>query len=232
MKNSKRNIILLILLSLLMPTLAGVVIGVREITDQFSVYLIQFAAIFAGCLILVGIIKKSSFSFHDLGFSSGHIGSWLIGLAAVEAAAFTAGVNRDIDFKTIVILVLFMMSVGFFEEVIYRGLILQYLNKGNAKRAVIISAVLFGVGHIVNLLGGADLRMTLIQIVFALLFGIVCAEIVILTNSIVIGMVWHSIHNIISQLTASSSMELELIIVAVQCAVLGALGYILWRRLE
>ncbi|WP_109708351.1 CPBP family intramembrane glutamic endopeptidase [Faecalicatena contorta] len=227
-----RKITLLVLLSLLMPTLAGAVIGVGEIKNQVAVYLIQFIAIFVGCLILIGIIKKSSFTFNDIGFRAGRVGKWIIGIVVIEAVAFTAGVNLEMDLNTIGALVLFMVSVGFFEEIIYRGLILQYLNRRSTKIAIFLSTALFGVGHIVNLLGGAELKATLVQIVFAMLFGFVCAEVVFLTNSIVIGIVWHSIHNIISQLTATPSSELEFIIITVQCIILAALGYVFWCRLK
>jgi len=230
-KGSAAKIILLLLLSLIMPTLSGAFIGMREITEQSAIYLAQFVSFFAGCLILMFIIRKSSFNYRNIGFRSGRVGKWIIGIIAVEAAALTAGMKRGIDLKTAAVLVVFMVSVGFFEEIIYRGLILQYLNKTNTRKAVVFSSVLFGVGHIANLLGGADLKATIGQIIFAVLFGVVCAEIVILTDSIVIGIVWHSVHNIISQLTSSASAY-EFIIAVMQCIILAVLGLVLWHKIK
>jgi len=230
-KGSAGKIVLLLLLSLIMPTLSGVFVGVRGITDQAAIYLVQFVSISTGCLILMVIIRKSSFNYRNIGFRSGRVGKWIIGIIAAEVAAFAAGINQGLDLRTIAALVLFMLSVGFFEEIIYRGLILQYLNKTNTKKAIVLSSFLFGIGHIANLLGGADLKSTIGQIVFAVLFGVVCAEIVILTDSIVIGIVWHSVHNIISQLTSSAS-DFELIIAVMQCIILAVLGLVLWHKIR
>lgn len=41
----------------------------------------------------------------------------------------------------------------------------------NVKRAIIVSAVTFGIGHIVNLLNGAELIPTLMQICYAISRG-------------------------------------------------------------
>lgn len=224
------KIILFIFFSLLMPTIAGVVIGVKEINNQGVIYFIQFLSIFIGCLILIVIIKKSSFTFRQIGFRKGSIGIWILGVIAVEIVALVAGIHIKIDLKGFAYLILFMVSVGFFEEIIYRGFLLQYLKRRNPKTAVVVSALLFGVGHIVNVLGGADVKMTVAQIVFAFLFGIVTAEIAFLTNSIVIGIVWHALHNIIDHITSSPSLTVQFQIVLVQCVILGILGVILWKK--
>lgn len=230
-KGSTVKIIFLILFSLIMPTIAGVFIGVTGITEQATIYLIQFISILAGCLILILIIWKSAFNFQSLGFRFGHLGKWVIGLAIVELIPFATGFSRKLNFRIVAALILFMIAVGFFEEIIYRGLILQYLNKGNTKKAIALSAVLFGIGHIANVLGGADLRSTIGQIIFAVLFGIVCAEIVILTKSIMIGVVWHILHNIISSVTAASS-DFEFVVAVVQCTTLIITSVALWRCLK
>ena len=41
----------------------------------------------------------------------------------------------------------------------------------NVKRAIIVSAVTLGIGHIVNLLNGAELIPTLMQICYAISLG-------------------------------------------------------------
>jgi membrane protease YdiL (CAAX protease family) len=64
-----------------------------------------------------------------------------------------------------------MMLVGFLEELIFRGFLFTALRKDSLKVAVIVSSVTFGMGHIVNLLNGAPLGETLLQIVYATAAG-------------------------------------------------------------
>ena len=44
-----------------------------------------------------------------------------------------------------------MLCVGFLEELIFRGFLFRAIEKENLIRAIIISSVTFGIGHIVNL---------------------------------------------------------------------------------
>ena len=62
-----------------------------------------------------------------------------------------------------------MLCVGFFEEVIFRGLLFQALAKENIETAVSVSSVTFGLGHILNLLNGSGMGLiaNLCQIVGA-----------------------------------------------------------------
>ena len=68
--------------------------------------------------------------------------------------------------------VLSMLLVGFIEELIFRGFLFRALLEQEAPPvAVTISAVTFGVGHIVNLLTGRGGLETLVQVVFAAAWG-------------------------------------------------------------
>lgn len=234
-RKEKRKVIilslLLMLVSLIVPTIAGVIIGVKEITDVSIIYFVQFLAIFVGCILTVFLIKKSQFSFKQIGFQKIIVRKWLLVILAIEVVPFVSGINTKLDGKAMLILLGFMISVGFFEEMIYRGLILNYLVKINAKVAIILSSSLFSIGHAMNLLSGADLKTTIAQIIFAFLFGLVCAEIAIVTKSIVLGIVWHASHNVIDHLTnTSGSFESELLIVVIQCVLLTVVSYILWKK--
>lgn len=68
--------------------------------------------------------------------------------------------------------VLSMGLVGFLEELIFRGFLFRAIEeKENHTRAVVISAVTFGAGHIVNLLTGQATAETLMQILYATAVG-------------------------------------------------------------
>ena len=64
-----------------------------------------------------------------------------------------------------------MINIGFLEEIIFRGFLFKMLEKDNVKTAIIVSSITFGMGHIVNLLNGADLVPTLLQVCYALAIG-------------------------------------------------------------
>ena len=67
--------------------------------------------------------------------------------------------------------ILTMLNVGFLEEIIFRGFLFKMMEKSNVKSAIIVSSVTFGIGHIVNLLNGADFIPTLLQICYAMAIG-------------------------------------------------------------
>lgn len=65
-----------------------------------------------------------------------------------------------------------MAAVGFVEEMIFRGLLFRAIEKENTKRAILISALTFGAGHIINLLTGHGSMETLMQVVYASVIGL------------------------------------------------------------
>lgn len=68
--------------------------------------------------------------------------------------------------------VLSMFLVGLVEELIFRGLLFRALLQRDAPPvAITISAVTFGIGHIVNLLAGQGSLESLIQVIFAVAWG-------------------------------------------------------------
>jgi len=60
---------------------------------------------------------------------------------------------------------------GYVEEIIFRGFLFRCLAKDNLRTAIIVSAVTFGVGHIVNLANTADTLGVLLQVCYAIVIG-------------------------------------------------------------
>ena len=100
--------------------------------------------------------------------------------------------------------VLLAVVVGLAEESWYRGLVLRTLLRRGESTAVWGSAVLFAVVHSATMLGGAELVPTLLQMLFALLFGLVTALLVLRTGSLLPGIVWHVAHNAMSFASADA----------------------------
>ncbi len=67
-----------------------------------------------------------------------------------------------------------MLLIGYIEEMIFRGFLFKALiPKDGIKISVTISAVTFGIGHIVNLLAGQANLETVIQVFFAIAWGFI-----------------------------------------------------------
>jgi membrane protease YdiL (CAAX protease family) len=119
-----------------------------------------------------------------------------------------------------------MCFVGFLEEVIFRGFLFKGMSQTNVTAALIISSLTFGAGHIVNLLLGAPLLETLLQLVNAASIGF-CYTVIFLTGgSILPCILSHAFINA-SSIIAREPTVPQLITTAILQLVLS-LGYGLW----
>ena len=60
---------------------------------------------------------------------------------------------------------------GYVEEIIFRGFLFRAMAKDNLRSAIIVSAVTFGAGHIVNLANTTDTLSVLLQVCYAIIIG-------------------------------------------------------------
>ena len=129
-----------------------------------------------------------------------------------------------------------MLCVGFLEELIFRGFLFRAIEKKNPTRAVVISSVTFGIGHIVNLLNGQNLPETLCQILFAVLVGFALVILFHKGKSLVPCIVFHGVFNALSVIANDEALNSALggpvpaaaILLAASAVVLG--GYSIWNR--
>jgi len=63
------------------------------------------------------------------------------------------------------------LLIGFAEEAIFRGLMLNTLKANSFWRAAMITALLFGLSHALNVLSGKSMAETAAQIFYAVAFG-------------------------------------------------------------
>jgi membrane protease YdiL (CAAX protease family) len=71
------------------------------------------------------------------------------------------------------------LMVGFVEEAIFRGLMLQALKARGLWQAAIVTALLFGLTHALNVLAGKSFLQDALQIVYALAIGFAYAALVL-----------------------------------------------------
>lgn len=126
----------------------------------------------------------------------------------------------------VVLHILSMVCVGFLEEVIFRGLLFKAICKSNVKQAILISSITFGIGHIVNLLNGAEFFSTLLQICYAVAIGFLFVIIFYKGKSLWPCIITHGVVNSLSVFGVEGSQLLDIVTAAVLCVV--PVGYALW----
>lgn len=192
---------------------------------------------FLAVSIIIGLIimKKSDSGMGEYGISRGKAGTskkvvWYLPIFLMELLPVVAYGFQDLDsVATTAILLLSTLAVGINEEIYFRGIALKVLKiKGN-KKAVVGASVVFGVFHTINLLNGKNILYVLLQVIFAFLVGLVLAEIVCLTGSLIGVIVWHTTHDFIAYSTGDALDTKGLIILIVQVVVLLGYAVYLWK---
>lgn len=224
------------LLLLIFYFTSGFIIAVTK-ASATNAMLIRAACVFASCLLAVIYIGQSKHSFSEFGFKGSPKKSirkvlYFLPLIAIEIVPFFAGFREDNDSKYLLAVLACTLCVGFAEELYFRGFIFNILKRNGMQFAIIVSSVLFGFSHLINIAGGAGVTDTILQIFFAFFFGFVCAEILLLTGSILPVMLWHTLHDFISFTTNEGPKAFAITGAAIQTFILISFGIYLFTVLR
>lgn len=151
---------------------------------------------------------------------------YFVPLIMISSVNFWSGLCMNYDVLTAVLFVISMCFVGFLEELIFRGFLFRAMCRDGIKTAIIVSSLSFGVGHIVNLLLGAPLFETLLQLVYASAIGFCYTAVFCACGSIVPCIISHALVNSSSAFAVDPSDSRQLIIALIQT--LLSIGYGLW----
>ena len=127
-------------------------------------------------------------------------------LVAINNFPFISYFNGNMRFvrtetEDILCFTLYCISVGLFEEFVFRGVVFSALaslfpkDRTGLMKTFVISSVLFGVVHLSNLFGGAGLIPTLLQVVYTTLMGGVFAFVLIKTQNLFCCAFVHALYN-------------------------------------
>lgn len=100
--------------------------------------------------------------------------------------------------------VLSMALIGYLEEIIFRGFLFRAMEKDGLRRATVVSAVTFGVGHIVNLLTGQGTLDTVLQMIYAIAIGFAFVLVFSKGKSLLPCILTHSLVNMMSRFSNPS----------------------------
>jgi len=137
--------------------------------------------------LLLGFVFKWDLKKHvGLVPMEGNVREYLyfIPLIIISTVNFWNGVTMNVTPLETALYILSMVCVGILEELIFRGLLFKGMSKENVTAAIIVSSLTFGMGHIVNLLYGAPLLDTLLQLVYASGIGFCYTAIFLVCGSI------------------------------------------------
>ena len=123
---------------------------------------------------------------------------YFVPLILIASVNFWTGININNSKNEIIFHILTMINVGFIEEIIFRGFLFRMMEKSNVKSAIVVSAITFGIGHIINLLNGAELIPTLIQVCYATSIGYLFVTIFYKSKSLIPCIITHCVVNSLS----------------------------------
>ena len=120
-----------------------------------------------------------------------------------------------------------MALVGFAEEMIFRGFLFRILlKKDPVPVAVIISAVTFGIGHIVNLFTGHASVETVVQIFFAIAWGFIMTVVFYKSGSLIMCIIVHSLIDVFSKFkNVNGEQNLTMDYIYMGVTLVGAVAY-------
>ena len=151
--------------------------------------------------VLYGFIRKNGLTaYYGLCPFKGNRKAYLYFLPLVVLCSTNLwrGVTMNLTIASSILHIISMCCVGFLEEVIFRGLLFNGMRKENEKTAILVSSLTFGMGHIVNLLSGADLLATLLQVCYATAIGFLFTVMFLKSGSLIPCIVAHAVVNSLS----------------------------------
>lgn len=156
--------------------------------------------------IMVALKKTSYYGLTKAENPKAHL--YFAPLVVIVTVNLWNGFNINNTPREIIFHILTMINIGFIEEIIFRGFLFKMMAKSNIKSAIVVSAVTFGAGHVVNLINGADLIPTLIQICYATSIGYLFVIIFHKSKSLVPCIVTHSLVNSLSIFNVENTISL------------------------
>lgn len=161
-------------------------------------------------LIFVFIIKKTYKNF-NFGFKkmNSKMNVWIILPVVltvlfniISSTSMNAILHQTPGIEILVALASSMFGaffVGFFEETVMRGALFNlFMSLFKTKEhclwmSAVFSSVIFGVIHVGNLFGGADIGYTLYQVLYATAMGLVFSMVYVKTQSLFVPIAMHAI---------------------------------------
>lgn len=160
-------------------------------------------------ILMISLKKTKYYGLTKVNNPKKHL--YFIPLLLIASVNLWNGININNSKDEIIFHILTMINVGFIEEIIFRGFLFKMMAKENVKRAILVSALTFGIGHIVNLLNGASTIPTLLQICYAVSLGYLFVIIFYKSKSLIPCIITHALINSLSIFNIETKISLYII---------------------
>ncbi|MBQ4262262.1 MAG: CPBP family intramembrane metalloprotease [Ruminococcus sp.] len=154
-----------------------------------------------------------------------------IPLIVIAISHFMCGIDTNKGASFIFANLIFTLAIGFAEEIYFRGIICRIWIDESVKKAVVVSSTLFAICHLMNVMGGAGITETILQICFAFLYGIVISFVFIIGKSIWSCIAVHTLHDFCSFISIDGSSQMNVILGVIQFVILLCYAIYLSKQL-
>ena len=220
------KIIGLELLLIFFYVLNGAYVSIQQPSSPFLQFALLVPLAF-GLFVYIAVKRK----WHQYFFLTSNKNKFVSPLIFVLCIILigTKGLNTESFSNLIVMLIMQLFVVAFIEETVFRGIILRMLLAKGPFTAVCVSSFLFSVTHALQLLGGQSLEDTVIQIIYALLVGLVLSLLILDGQSIIITILFHGLNNFFNFMGNEESSLLTAYLIIL---VLFVYMLLLWKRVK
>jgi membrane protease YdiL (CAAX protease family) len=208
-------IILVVLISIFSAAAQIAGLGDRELMISQGIAFI-IMAIFAAAYMKKRGKTLSIFGFNKLELSKSKQTLYYVPLLIIALIQpIMGGINTSLTFVDILITLLYCAFVGFTEETIFRGIIKEKLQHKGHIFYITFSSILFGVLHMANALMGIDVIYIVLQVINALLVGVILALLIVVKDTIIPLIVFHFLFDFLAMITNSNTFEKDLMVVVI-----------------
>lgn len=198
MNNRLKAVLLSILwcvIILLFPVSSGVIVTICGL-ERIAAIILQGSFMLLSLAVPAVFLLLKKWSFKDIGFGKMYKEGlrnvlYFIPTILIFVPCTIKGFEVESVEYFFAVFYLYLF-VGIAEETYFRGIIPCYLGKAfETKYVIIISSLIFGLGHSVTVLTDGDILMMVLVMANALIFGFMAVEMYFLCGSIIPGMIVH-----------------------------------------
>lgn len=231
-KNAIRHAVIWIAIYVVLVNLGGMISEEVGIADSATSVIVILCSV-----ILLKYLKKNhwseKFGLRKITKEDMKKTLFYLPLVLLVLIQLVDGIRGSISITEVFVTCLMMIGVGFIEELIFRGFLMEAIwKKSGMGRAVVISGITFGFGHIVNLFRGYGYQEQIMQIVVAGGIGIILALLVAITKNIIPGILFHIAFNIIGTFSNPSGNKQVLYLVFAVLLVCAGYSLFLVRSIK
>ncbi len=161
--------VLVVLAALIVINLLGVIFTYLKLPELTSRLIVEI--VFCGYVIFLLTYLRW---WKEAGFKLPTIQRNLLALLPLLILPLLVVISSGIKAASanlVIWFAIYTFIVGFVEEGLLRGVVLRALLPIGVMRAVVLSSLFFGLGHLLNILQGASPSATIVQIIYSILLG-------------------------------------------------------------